>query len=649
MATALAVVAVLGAGPAGGQEGTGQGEGAGTATSATVVPVDPPGTPFPAQLVATVPPSAGEVPDALALTGFYTTPGLEPDRPTVVLRFAGPFALPEDPWRASVAVGDPLGEHLRVSLEARGGATSGVVEVGEDGAYAAIASAEAAFQPSGLVTLEVPLDEVPEGATTWAEVALDGADGDEAVVRSPWYPQAALLGTGAAGIVPSSTYGRVAVDGAAAGGDGALPPAVDLGPGPSVGLAPRPDDPGSRSVVLVTWDAPAPVAVDGVPVAEVVDLVRVAPDDVGDAVTTPYVSVERSTGAVALVEGRAWPLEDRSGDRAWYLAANSTFGDQGLEVLALDLDAVLAALGDDVGRDSVALGVTRTLRLEDGRQVVAEGVLGTTAWLDQAVDLTVPTTTAPPPPITASSQLDTTTGRLTFLGWLALALIAVGWMAALLAVRHRRRGRAPPGRRRRGGGGRRGGARGRPAVVGAHARADAAGGRAGPGGWRRGRRRRGRGGRSCDRGRGGDGGRRRRRRGGRPDGRRGAGGRGAGRRRGDRGGPRRPAARGRSRPGGRATSRPAAEAPATPAAPPRHRPSGVTIDAALATELAGDGGSGPEPGPAPDGVPDAEGPGPPDDAHPADADPDEALSTLSHDLSELTERLRRLEGDDPSA
>lgn len=401
--------------------------GAAPPTSETEVtsPPDPPGTPFPAPLVAAVHPAVPDGRRPVQVEGFSVVPGAGEGEPQIAVAFADLFDLPAEPWRVSVVAGAPDGPRLRVSLLAEGGATTGRAEVSAGDRWTVVDTPEVTFDPSGLVLVPLDLSLVPAsdgeaGPVVWVEAVL-GEDGDAAQVATatPWFDLASVVGSGEPGLLVG---GRLAPLGAPSGADdaGASSDAgatndtsapdvtadgdpvtvVDLGASPVLALA-REATGGDavRSAIVLRYDTGPPTEVAGQGVTEVVDLLRVAPDFVGGAVVTPYIELNRTTGAVRLVDARQWPLVDATGDGSWQRADASSGSVTGPATVAFDLDAVLAALGDVPDRSTVALGLTRTVRLADGSQVVAEGVLGSTAWLDTAVGVTLPTAALPAPAV----------------------------------------------------------------------------------------------------------------------------------------------------------------------------------------------------------------------------------------------------------
>ena len=402
------------------------------------------GRPFPSPLVAAVHAAPSDV-AAEAVTGFSIAPGLDDASPVLAVTFADPFALPTGSWRVSLLVGDPDGEQVRTSLRASGGTTTGRIETGSPtggGSWAVVGETDAAYDPSGLVvlTLDTSLLPVADGATpqlSWVEVVV--GDGDPVI--TPWFSWADVAGTGTPGLVPSGRFVPLAAEAGTEGASG--PPAVvDLGIGPEVGLVSATNTAGApTSTILVLGGAAPPSVVDGVAVTESVDLLRIAPDYVDDAVLTPYVEINNTTGAVRLVDGRTWPPPDATGDSTWLLATNVP-DTQGRPVTAIDLTAVLTAVGASPARDAVALGMSRTLLLEDGRQVVAEGVLGDVTWLDTAVGLVSPVQTVPP---TAFAPVAEPTTSDDTIDWILAVAAAVLLLAGLSLVVAGRRQRAAAG------------------------------------------------------------------------------------------------------------------------------------------------------------------------------------------------------------
>lgn len=414
--------------------------GGSTETDPPAVP-DPPGTPLPAPLVAPAPVVDDAAPRPLRLEGFHVAPGLTADEPLVVVTFAELFDLPAEPWRVSVLVGDPEGERRRLSLVAEGGTTTGVAEVGDGTGWTDAGPLEVTFDPSGLVGIPMARALVPPGHGTappaiWVEVALgDEAAGSATTRTTGWYDLPSLLGEGPAGLLVGGRLAPLEPE----PGDEGEPVVVDLGPGPIVRLDREPEPDGSiRQLIVVDYPGPAPSALGGLSVAEVVDRLEVTPDGVAGAVVAPQIEIDRTAGEVRLVDARTWPVVDATGDRSWALVDRWTGapGEQG--ELVFDLDAVLAALGETPDRSTVALGLTRTIRLPDERLVVADGVLATTAWLDTAVAPEVlaepeaPTVAATPPGDAGSADGVATAGLALVVG---LALLGASLIVS--GRRHR--------------------------------------------------------------------------------------------------------------------------------------------------------------------------------------------------------------------
>ncbi|MCC5952965.1 MAG: hypothetical protein JJU45_12820 [Acidimicrobiia bacterium] len=409
---------------------------------------------FPADLVAPVATVPLDVEPALALTAVYPTPVLAGDDPTVAVRFRGPFEPPVEPWRVSVVIGDPGGEVLRASLVRIDGEDRGRLEFFDGQGFLDRGETEARFDPSGLVTLTVPAEQLPAGNGVRAEVVIgeptetgspppdpadpepadpdpadpdpadpDPADPDPAEPApgerrsaSPWFDRDALFGDGTPGWVPGGTLATVAADGA----EPEL--VVDLGTAPVVAAD------GDR--VVVRDEAVLPTEVAGVAVQAVVDVVHIAPDFADAATNTPVVELNREAGTVVL-RGTQDPMApDQSGDRSWLLGGTVEPG-QPLDV-ELDLAGVLAALGRSTDTADVGLGVSRMVVLADERVLVAPGVLGARPWLDLAGD--VGQSPATPPPDGAAQAPTTGTTDTSDVPLAAIAAVLAGLAVAGLLV-----------------------------------------------------------------------------------------------------------------------------------------------------------------------------------------------------------------------
>jgi len=225
------------------------------------------------------------------------------------------------------------------------------------------------------------------------------------------------------GTVASGVFGRVF------GLDGISPEPVELPPG---GTLVSVDD-----QIAITYPDPPPSEVDGQPATSVVDLIRIAPDYDAGAVLANFVGFDRTTGEVNLYDGFAPTPIDKSGDRSWLVSAPPP---REAGALVLDRAAIVTALGLPDDGAGIALGISRSIVLEDGRFVTADGVLATDAWLDLAPASALPevtTTTVAPveaPPAEAASET-----RLPLLVAAGVGLVLLLLLVVLLRRRSARR------------------------------------------------------------------------------------------------------------------------------------------------------------------------------------------------------------------
>ncbi|MEZ5206577.1 MAG: hypothetical protein R2690_06255 [Acidimicrobiales bacterium] len=163
------------------------------------------GSSFPAETVASVPPTGAEAP--LALGAVYKVTGSSDDNPTIAVQFREPFELPTDAeYRVSVLVGNPTARRMRSSMIVTDGDLTSRVEIGDGASFEQLTPVPPpTFDPSGLAALTVPVVEAPAGGALWVEVVY----GDGLAI-SPYYSLDAVLGRSSDGKVASSPFGRVA-------------------------------------------------------------------------------------------------------------------------------------------------------------------------------------------------------------------------------------------------------------------------------------------------------------------------------------------------------------------------------------------------------------------------------------------------------
>lgn len=337
-------------------------------------------SPFPEPVVAPV-----FVPDGTPTQLSVTSVAIDTDGPRAVadIRFAEPFGQPDVfRYRVALLVGDPAGEQQRVSLLVDGGVPLGVVEVGDGDEWEATGATAATFDRADGVTVELPAGFAPAADDlAWVEVALaESETGPVDRFVTPLVPAADLFG--ASGDVVH-TAGR------AWGSVDEQPPA------PAVAV---PDPPGARldgDQLVLAFSGPLPTELGGEGVVNVVDVVRIA-DGFADGGAAPYlVTVDHGKGTVSLLDGTGVLPVEVATDEDWLVRdLPGTAVLAGTEVV-VDLPAVAAAFGLGPGTEGLAVGTARSITLDSGRVVRADGVLATTDWLAAAPDPATTTSTTP--------------------------------------------------------------------------------------------------------------------------------------------------------------------------------------------------------------------------------------------------------------
>ena len=355
---------------------------------------------FPAGVWAPV--STGvELPPPLQMTSAYLPPVTPGQPPAVAIGFAGPFDLPEGPWRVSVGVGDPNGIWVRTTMAWDGtGSTGEALRL--DGLLADdLGPVAVNVQTGGLVVIDMP-DAAFDGSlgdAMWVEAVLGPDSAPDATVRSDWFARSLVFGEGAPGLVPGGRLGTVLGSSTAAVGTGGESVMVDTG-APAVVQV-------TGDVALVELGAP-PTEIVGQAAVEVVDVVTFATDPAGPP-AGPQVRVNRTTGAVDLTVGSLGGPVSLSDDGAPVVQADPSWLPSGapgpadpatadVPSLTVDLAAAFDQLGLAPPGDSLAVSVTRVVSAADGAQVVAAGMAADRTWLDQGVAV-APVTTVVEAPI----------------------------------------------------------------------------------------------------------------------------------------------------------------------------------------------------------------------------------------------------------
>ena len=401
---------------------------------------------FPGLLVGPIP--AADVPVERAVTDVFVTPtSKDPDRPNVAVQFRSPFPFPAHPYRISVLVGDPHGARLRASLIDTGNGvaswraerSTALPPSGPPAAGAALPESVpswqvldsqpngADFSPTGLAVIAVPLNDAPAGGDVWVEVE-SGSDGTQ-VNTSPLFARAALFAPTPPGYpLPSSTTGQLTeADGTSTG------QLVTLPDGPTVALA-------GHDLKVTTTERP-PTQLAGQRVTKVVDVLRIAATYDTRGVVTDYVSIDRTTGEVRAFDGTTLPPTDRTGDASWLTTGLSPGDPATAGTMQIDLDGVARALGIELAGTTSGIGIRRQFVLADGRQIVAEGVLGTLVWFDAnaAADFGSNRSTpdgAPLGPVADTDSSPSWIGRA--IGGVLALLVLIAVVAAIVLRRRRR-------------------------------------------------------------------------------------------------------------------------------------------------------------------------------------------------------------------
>jgi hypothetical protein len=349
--------------------------------------------------------------------------GVDPETgaATVDVAFDAAFAVPREPWRVSVSVGDPSGERVRASLVSVGSAgVTGRVEQGDGVQWDDLGPTEVSAPGDGLVTLRVPVADAAEDAVLWVEAEAT-VDAEIDVSRTPTFALVDLLGARPGPALGTSLF-AVAPDDPSAD-----PVRVDV-PGPTVEVV--------GTSLEVTTTAAVPTEVDGAAVVDVIDAVELAGG--GPEAPVSRLEIDRRTGEVRLGTAGAEPFVAVPGTTPWLVTPPSPTAPEAPATVTFDLEA----LGDVVGgppfdRATTRVGVSRVLALDDRRILDAAGVGGTLEWFDEALSAT--TAPAPPPPAAAEDGLPL--AAFVLAGLVALAVVVV--LGALL-IRRRRDGEPRP-------------------------------------------------------------------------------------------------------------------------------------------------------------------------------------------------------------
>ncbi len=382
--------------------------------------------PFPQPVVAPVF-QDGSTPAALAASSVAvdTTGGAA----SVRIRFEAPFGLPgAGDYRVSLVLGDPEGEQRRYSLVVEAGVELGVAEKvvvddDEGTVWEATGALMASFDRRAGVTLALPEDEVPApDDLAWVDLELV-SEGGATPQRflGPLVPAVELFGASEGASVAPRAWGSV----------------DRQPPDPSVEVAdpPRVDRDGEH--LVLTFAGALPDEVGGREVANVVDVIRIADGFSGRGQAPYLVTVDHGKGSVSLLDGAgAFPVEVNS-VAPWLVSGLPTTALQAGSQIVVSLPSLVDAFGLTGDSDTVAVGVARSITLEDGDVIRADGVLVTGAWLGSAPQTEPGTTTTA---VAAPTDPDSSGGDDLAVAVVAavVAVLGVGALAGLRVHEHRR-------------------------------------------------------------------------------------------------------------------------------------------------------------------------------------------------------------------
>ncbi len=314
---------------------------------------------FPAPVVAPVDPASADL--RVAVVAFYGGEESSAEQPAVVVQLAGDATALPSGSRVSVLSGDPAGEQARTSMVLIDGEPTGVLETSSDGlVWEGQADAQVDFTADGAVLLELPESQVSGPA--WIEVETP----DGASFTTGAYPLPVVLGFGEPGALSTATLtSEQAPDGSN------TVATVTLDSVPELQL-------GSQGITVSSASAP-PTELDGVGVTQVVDSVRIAPDYTSSTRVPFFATIDQASGDVQLWETHDG-LPGPAGIPASTFVTTPLSPDGEGSTITIDRARLLEAVGLAPDDEDVAIGITRTVILDDGRQLIAEGPVGTVAW-----------------------------------------------------------------------------------------------------------------------------------------------------------------------------------------------------------------------------------------------------------------------------
>jgi hypothetical protein len=389
-------------------------------------------TQFPAPVVASIPPPEGATEDTIAATWFSRDPAAVAGDPIFVVGFDTPVDELPPGTRVSVVTGDPAGVRQRSSLYLDPAGPRGDVEVARPDGIEVTGPAEVAVTPEGQA--QIRLATVPDSDVVWIEVEVP----ETPVTQSAIFPLDQVSGSSGPGALTAATTATVVgADNLPTGEYRSLPAVPTL-------------EVSSREVIVRTTQPP-PTEVDGIPVTSVRDYVRIAPDFGDDGQTPYFFLVDYDEPSVTYLDGSSGIPVEVPGDEALWLIDGLDPEETDTSSVTLDRGGLLEAVGLPADTPA-AVGVARTVALDDGRYLQSEGALGTFAWFDESSGGVAPPTTADdatsttlPPPTSSIDETAAADDGPDATVLIVAAVVAAGLAGvALLAARRNRRELADP-------------------------------------------------------------------------------------------------------------------------------------------------------------------------------------------------------------
>jgi hypothetical protein len=277
------------------------------------------------------------------------------------------------------------------------------------------------------------LEPIDDNDLLWAELLLPDAE----PVRSPVFPFRQVSGADGFGALTPSVVASV-MDLETRSGTGELTVLTAI---PTLEVL--------SQTVTVRTTQPVPSQALGADAVSVVDYLRVATEPSRGVTADHLVVIDHTARSVLLLGspdgGLPAPVDGPT--EAW-LRAGLDDDEIATSEVVIDRAGLLGALGLE-GDAPVALGVARTVMLDDGRYLSSEGAMATLEWFDEATAQVVPPAeqppaTAPGPAIADDAEVAGDDGPdLVVLAVAAgVAFLLLG--AAFIASRRNRRAFADP-------------------------------------------------------------------------------------------------------------------------------------------------------------------------------------------------------------